>query len=80
MAVSFAKLVPLFQIMLYLTLLLSLNNGTARITSRFIRTEWPSVDIPLDNKVFDIPKGHNAPQQVSKTPFHFDSLTRLSLI
>lgn len=72
MAVSFAKLVPLFQIMLYLTLLLSLNNGTARITSRFIRTEWPSVDIPLDNKVFDIPKGHNAPQQVRITQGDYD--------
>ncbi|KAH9799014.1 Bifunctional purple acid phosphatase 26 [Citrus sinensis] len=72
MAVSFAKLVPLFQIMLYLTLLLSLNNGTARITSRFIRTEWPSADIPLHNKVFDIPKGHNAPQQVRITQGDYD--------
>ncbi|KAH9760581.1 Bifunctional purple acid phosphatase 26 [Citrus sinensis] len=72
MAVSFAKLVPLFQIMLYLTLLLILNNGTARITSRFIRTEWPSADIPLHNKVFDIPKGHNAPQQVRITQGDYD--------
>ena len=41
------------------------NNGNAGITSTFIRSEWPSVDIPLDNEVFVVPKGHNAPQQVS---------------
>ncbi|KAJ6993480.1 hypothetical protein NC653_016574 [Populus alba x Populus x berolinensis] len=33
--------------------------------SAFIRSEWPSIDIPLDNEVFAIPKDHNAPQQVS---------------
>ncbi|KMZ71364.1 hypothetical protein ZOSMA_182G00550 [Zostera marina] len=36
------------------------------ITSSFVRSQWPSVDIPLDNEVFAIPKGYNAPQQVSK--------------
>ncbi|OAY47013.1 bifunctional purple acid phosphatase 26 [Manihot esculenta] len=43
------------------------KNGDAGITSSFIRTEWPSVDIPLDNEVFAVPDGHNAPQQVHIT-------------
>lgn len=42
-----------------------LNNVYAGVTSSFIRSEWPSVDIPLDNEVFDIPSGYNAPEQVS---------------
>jgi hypothetical protein len=42
-----------------------LENGNAGITSAFIRSEWPSIDIPLDIEVFAVPKGHNAPQQVS---------------
>ncbi|KAF9617087.1 hypothetical protein IFM89_033192 [Coptis chinensis] len=37
--------------------------GSAGITSTFIRSEWPSTDIPLDNEAFVVPKGHNAPQQ-----------------
>lgn len=41
-----------------------LNSGDAGITSKFTRGEWPSTDIPLDNEVFAVPKGHNAPQQV----------------
>ncbi|KAJ6867366.1 hypothetical protein NC652_038551 [Populus alba x Populus x berolinensis] len=32
--------------------------------SAFIRSEWPSIDIPLDNEVFAVPKDHNAPQQI----------------
>lgn len=56
---------PLFQFLLVVVLVLnSLENGSAGITSTYIRTEWPSTDIPLDNQVFEIPKGHNAPQQV----------------
>ncbi|KAG6737065.1 hypothetical protein POTOM_059950 [Populus tomentosa] len=42
-----------------------LENGNAGIMSAFIRSEWPSIDIPLDNEVFAVPKDHNAPQQVS---------------
>lgn len=41
------------------------RDGNARITSAFVRSEFPSVDIPLDNEVFSVPKGYNAPQQVS---------------
>lgn len=37
----------------------------AGLSSSFVRSEWPSVDIPLDNEVFALPKGQNAPQQVS---------------
>ena len=42
----------------------SVNNVNAGITSIFIRKEWPSVDIPLDNEVFADPTGYNSPQQV----------------
>ena len=42
-----------------------LENGNAGITSAFMQSEWPSIDIPLDNEVFAVPKGHNASQQVS---------------
>ncbi|KAG9156507.1 hypothetical protein Leryth_027075 [Lithospermum erythrorhizon] len=44
----------------------------AGITSAFIRSEFPSVDIPLDNEVFAVPKGHNAPQQVHITQGDYD--------
>ncbi len=46
-------------------ILISVGHGDASVTSAFIRSEWPSVDIPLENEAFAIPKGHNAPQQVS---------------
>jgi hypothetical protein len=38
-----------------------LENGNAGITSAFIWFEWPSIDIPLDNEGFAVPKGNNAP-------------------
>ncbi|CAI0388634.1 unnamed protein product [Linum tenue] len=44
-----------------------LNNGNAKMTSTFVRSEWPSTDIPLDNQAFAVPKGRNAPQQVHIT-------------
>ncbi|GER51596.1 purple acid phosphatase [Striga asiatica] len=46
--------------------------GSAGVTSAFIRTEWPSVDIPLDNEAFAVPKGYNAPQQVHITQGDYD--------
>lgn len=49
-----------------IVLLSDVNGGSAGITSKFIRTEWPSIDIPLDNEAFAVPKGHNSPQQVCK--------------
>lgn len=55
-----------------LVLLISACNGKARITSTFIRSEWPSIDIPLDNEAFSVPKGHNAPQQVHITQGDYD--------
>lgn len=36
----------------------------SRHTSSFVRSEWPSTDIPLDSEVFAVPKGYNAPEQV----------------
>ncbi|XP_058115648.1 bifunctional purple acid phosphatase 26 isoform X2 [Magnolia sinica] len=63
----------LFQLLLTLFILLrSVQIGDAGITSSFVRTQWPSVDIPLDNEVFAIPKGHNAPQQVHITQGDYD--------
>ncbi|KAK9269717.1 hypothetical protein L1049_001495 [Liquidambar formosana] len=50
----------------------SVDNGNAGITSTFIRSEWPSIDIPLDNEAFLVPKGHNAPQQVHITQGDYD--------
>lgn len=48
------------------------ENTFGGITSTFIRSQWPSVDIPLDNEVFAVPKGHNAPQQVHITQGDYD--------
>ncbi|XP_015886658.2 bifunctional purple acid phosphatase 26 isoform X2 [Ziziphus jujuba] len=39
------------------------RSGIAGKTSTFVRSEWPSLDIPPDNQAFAIPKGRNAPQQ-----------------
>lgn len=36
----------------------------SRHTSSFVRSEWPSTDIPLESEVFAVPKGYNAPEQV----------------
>uniref|UniRef100_A0A7N0UKU0 Purple acid phosphatase n=1 Tax=Kalanchoe fedtschenkoi TaxID=63787 RepID=A0A7N0UKU0_KALFE len=48
-------------------LLACVNHGDAGVTSAFIRSEYPSVDIPLDHEVFKVPQGYNAPQQVRIT-------------
>ncbi|XP_050212903.1 bifunctional purple acid phosphatase 26-like [Mercurialis annua] len=55
-----------------LVLLGSLKIGNGGITSSFIRSQWPSIDIPLDNQVFDVPTGYNAPQQVHITQGDYD--------
>ncbi|CAI9096063.1 OLC1v1032132C1 [Oldenlandia corymbosa var. corymbosa] len=49
-----------------------IHNGTAGVTSEFIRSEFPAVDIPLDHEVFAVPKGYNAPQQVHITQGDYD--------
>ncbi|XP_016509637.1 bifunctional purple acid phosphatase 26 [Nicotiana tabacum] len=59
----------LFSLSLVLTFI---ENGNAGITSAFVRTQWPSVDIPLANEVFAVPKGYNAPQQVHITQGDYD--------
>ncbi|KAL6586086.1 hypothetical protein OROMI_002730 [Orobanche minor] len=48
------------------------SSGNAGVTSAFIRNDWPSVDIPLDNEVFAFPKGDNAPQQIHITQGDYD--------
>ncbi|PQQ08621.1 Bifunctional purple acid phosphatase 26 [Prunus yedoensis var. nudiflora] len=72
-----AAVIRMHPMLLQLTLtsfvfLSCLRNGNAGITSTFIRSEYPSVDIPLGNKVFAVPKGHNAPQQVHITQGDYD--------
>ncbi|WCJ29983.1 purple acid phosphatase 26 [Euphorbia peplus] len=58
---------PLLLLRFILTFSFFLGFVKAGITSSFIRSEWPSIDIPLDNEVFAVPKGYNAPQQVHIT-------------
>jgi len=41
-------------------------------TSSYVRTEFPSTDIPLESEWFAIPKGYNAPQQVHITQGDYD--------
>ncbi|KAL7093443.1 hypothetical protein ACP275_11G041300 [Erythranthe tilingii] len=53
-------------------LLICVGSGNAGETSGFTRNEWPSIDIPLDNEVFAVPKGYNAPQQVHITQGDYD--------
>jgi 3',5'-cyclic AMP phosphodiesterase CpdA len=61
------------ELVLFCSILLSfIGNGRAGVTSKFVRSEYPSVDIPLDNEVFAVPKGYNAPQQVHITQGDYD--------
>lgn len=54
-----------FRFLLLLsTILSSLSSGHAGLTSAYVRSERPSVDIPLDNEAFAAPEGPNTPQQV----------------
>ncbi|XP_019703961.1 phosphoenolpyruvate phosphatase isoform X1 [Elaeis guineensis] len=66
------ELQSLLFISLSLILLCSVDHVICGRTSTFIRSEWPSTDIPLDNEVFAIPKGYNAPQQVHITQGDYD--------
>lgn len=63
---AFSMQIFLLQVLLISFILLSsVEDSNAGITSSFVRTQWPSVDIPLDHEVFAVPKGYNAPQQVN---------------
>ncbi|XP_059461223.1 bifunctional purple acid phosphatase 26-like isoform X2 [Corylus avellana] len=73
MLVAFGVRLLLYHpVPLIFIILSSVGHGNAGITSTFIRSEWPSVDIPLDHEAFAIPKGHNAPQQVHITQGDYD--------
>nr|XP_043624591.1 bifunctional purple acid phosphatase 26-like [Erigeron canadensis] len=63
------SMAPLFLILL--SLLIS-NVVHAGITSSFVRSEFPAVDMPLDHEVFAPPKGYNAPEQVHITQGDYD--------
>jgi hypothetical protein len=45
----------------------SIRDGYAGMTSYFVRSEFPSVDIPLNHEALAVPNGYNAPPQVSLT-------------
>lgn len=67
------KVSMLIKLLLLSSLLLtSISSGCAGVTSAFIRDEWPSIDIPLNNEVFAVPKGYNAPHQVHLTQGDYD--------
>lgn len=59
----------LLSVLLFLIVISSVEQGSARITSSFVRNEWPAVDMPLDHEAFAIPEGYNAPQQVRNISF-----------
>lgn len=55
----------LVELLLFSSVVLScICNGNAGVTSAFVRNEWPSIDISLDDQVIALPKDYNAPQQV----------------
>lgn len=63
----------LFQLLLAaFSVFSSSDYGNAGLTSTFIRSEWPSLDIPLDHEAFAIPEGYNTPQQVHITQGDYD--------
>ncbi|KAG2691450.1 hypothetical protein I3843_08G010300 [Carya illinoinensis] len=73
MLLAFGVRLLLYRLLFLICIILrSVGQGNAGITSTFIRSEWPSVDIPLDNEIFSIPKVHNAPQQVHITQGDYD--------
>ncbi|XP_021990153.1 bifunctional purple acid phosphatase 26 [Helianthus annuus] len=60
------SIVPRFPLIVFI-LFNFLDNIHAGVTSSFIRSEWPSDDMPLDNDAFAVPNGYNAPEQVHIT-------------
>ncbi|GMH07033.1 hypothetical protein Nepgr_008873 [Nepenthes gracilis] len=73
MPVAYETELPWLHLVLLLSAIVSsLESGHAGITSRYTRSEWSSVDMPLDNEVFAVPKGPNAPQQVHITQGDYD--------
>lgn len=53
-------------------LLYYVDKAFSGVTSSFVRTEWPAVDIPMDSEEFAVPKDLNAPQQVHITQGDYD--------
>lgn len=52
---------------LFVVLLSRSSDINAGLTSTYVRPQWASPDMPLDNPAFAIPKGYNVPQQVHIT-------------
>ncbi|RWW82734.1 hypothetical protein BHE74_00008788 [Ensete ventricosum] len=54
---------------IYLILICFVDDVLSGLTSSFMRSEWPSTDIPLDSEAFVVPGGYNTPQQVRRLCF-----------
>ncbi|KAK8913592.1 Phosphoenolpyruvate phosphatase [Platanthera zijinensis] len=63
---------PVFYLVRSLILLCLVENVLSGFTSSFIRSEWPSTDIPLDSAEFAVPEGYDPPQQVHITQGDYD--------
>ncbi|KAJ4971910.1 hypothetical protein NE237_005009 [Protea cynaroides] len=59
---SFSVTSAVVLVVLMLNSALPLCNGG--ITSSYVRMSYPSVDMPVDSDVFQVPPGYNAPQQI----------------
>ncbi|KAJ6829247.1 phosphoenolpyruvate phosphatase-like [Iris pallida] len=59
-------------VVLFLVLLSYADTAVSGITSSFVRSEWPAIDIPIDSEEFAVPKDHDAPQQVHITQGDYD--------
>ncbi|KAJ8500082.1 hypothetical protein OPV22_010634 [Ensete ventricosum] len=57
---------------IYLILICFVDDVLSGLTSSFMRSEWPSTDIPLDSEAFVVPGGYNTPQQVHITQGDYD--------
>ncbi|XP_064999200.1 phosphoenolpyruvate phosphatase-like isoform X1 [Musa acuminata AAA Group] len=57
---------------IYLILICFVDDVLSGRTSSFMRSEWPSTDIPLDSEAFVVPGGYNTPQQVHITQGDYD--------
>lgn len=51
-------------LLLHLVLLCFADYALCGSTSPYVRSEYPSTDIPLDDEAFVLPEGYNSPQQV----------------
>lgn len=54
-------------------------NNRSGVTSSFMRSLMASVDMPLDNEVFAMPKGYNSPEHVHITQGDYEGKAVIDL-